>query len=178
MKTLDMEYYIARHFDWRKNLIVPNVSWGAGLHECDMLILSKSGCATEIEIKTSRADLKRDAGKEHQHGMKVSEPGDPPWRPSGVDKIKYLYFALPEKICNCQVIHMIPEQAGIITVAEYGFIDIVRKPIDKSKYKFDDKEMYNIARLGTMRIWKLKYLVMEKLREITEIKNFQITLDK
>ena len=45
-------------FNYRANLIVPNISWGLGLHECDLLVLTSSGYATEIEIKVSKADLK------------------------------------------------------------------------------------------------------------------------
>ena len=68
MKTLDMEIAVMKHFDIVQNLIVPNISWGiSGLHECDILSLSKAGYATEIEIKISKADLMSDKKKEHGH---------------------------------------------------------------------------------------------------------------
>jgi hypothetical protein len=43
MNTIDIELAVARYFGYRQNLVVPNVSWGLGLHECDLLILSKNG---------------------------------------------------------------------------------------------------------------------------------------
>ncbi len=63
--TPEMECALAAFFDSRANLIVPRVHWGmADLHECDLLMVSKVGYVTEIEIKITRADLKKDAEKE------------------------------------------------------------------------------------------------------------------
>lgn len=66
MKTIELEIAIMEYFGIRQNLIVPNVSWGMnGLHECDVLILSKAGYATEVEIKISKPDLLKDRDKKH-----------------------------------------------------------------------------------------------------------------
>ena len=65
MKTIEVEVAIMQHFDVRRNVIVPNVSWGifrpgiGQLHEIDLLVLSGSNYATEVEIKVTKADLKR-----------------------------------------------------------------------------------------------------------------------
>ena len=67
MTAKEMELHISRYFDLRQNIIVPNISWGMGLHECDLLILSRAGYATEIEIKISAADLRKDSKKKHEH---------------------------------------------------------------------------------------------------------------
>lgn len=174
MKTLEMEIVIADYFNWRQNIIAPNISWGAGLHECDLLVITKSGYATEIEIKVSKADLKKDLQKSHNHGMAapkyfVEHLSEHEQKEIFSDKIKYLYFAMPEKICNVETINIIPEKAGIIIVKEKPNRDhfmrdrvkIIRKPINKSEYCFNEKERYNILRLATMRTWRLK----EKLNE-------------
>ena len=50
---IKMEIAIARSWNYRRHLIVPNVSWGFGVHECDLLVISPSGYATEIEIKAA-----------------------------------------------------------------------------------------------------------------------------
>lgn len=69
ISTLQCEVAIMKHFGIRANLIVPNVSWEIyslpfrTLHECDILILSNSGYATEVEIKISKADLLKDREK-------------------------------------------------------------------------------------------------------------------
>lgn len=61
--TLDMEIVLMEYFGVNRNIIVPNVSWGLNLHECDLLIFSKSGYATEVEIKISKQDLLKDKNK-------------------------------------------------------------------------------------------------------------------
>jgi len=61
--TPEMECALAGWFDYRQNLIVPCVYWGVGYytHECDLLIVSRAGYVTEVEIKISRSDLRADA---------------------------------------------------------------------------------------------------------------------
>ena len=49
----------------RSNLIVPNVSWGMGInYEADLVVVSKSGYATEYEIKRSYSDFIADFHKD------------------------------------------------------------------------------------------------------------------
>ena len=88
LTTTDMELALTTmpnrrtksYIDIRRELVVPNVHWGADVHECDLFLLSKSGYAIEIEIKISKADLIQDSKKKHGH---VNY------------KIKQLYFAIP-----------------------------------------------------------------------------------
>ena len=143
--TKQMEKFLAHFFDFRINVIVPRVSWGFDIHECDLLIMSKSGYATEVEIKISKADLIKDKDKTHQHND---------------NRLKALYFAIPEKLKDC--IEHIPERAGIILVNnDYPTIrpyrpscEIFREPkINKTPHKFTIEVQFKLARLGTMRIW-------------------------
>jgi hypothetical protein len=149
IKTEDMELAIAWYFNFTRHLIVPNVSFGLKLHECDLLILTNSGYAYEIEIKTSLHDLRRDLNKKHGHKSK---------------RIKYLYFAIPENLIG--YVKFIPDRAGILVVGKNskGYsCRLVRKPeANKPIYKFSTKERYKLARLGTIRIWTLK----NKIRKI------------
>lgn len=147
MKTSEIEYYVADYFNWRQNIIVPNVAWGMFMHECDLLILSKHGYATEVEIKISKSDLKKDLLKGHGHND---------------DRIKFLYFAIPEKLLLCK--NLIPPRAGILIVRSEGIrVEKIKEPIPivKSNYQFTPEERLNLARLGTMRIWRLKKELME-----------------
>lgn len=147
--TIEIEARLAGHFNYRQNLIVPNISWGMDIHECDLLVVSKSGYATEVEIKISKADLKKDAYKKHNHEDRFN-------------RIRRLYFAIPESLSNC--IEFIPERAGIIVCSRgvmYGenviCCEVLREArINNTCKKFTDDERFNIARLGTMRIWGLK----------------------
>jgi len=147
----EIEIRIAQWFGYRTNLIVPNVSWGMGLHECDILILTKAGYALEVEIKVSKGDIIKDAEKWHQHKS---------------DKIKRLYFAIPKKLEKH--IALIPEQAGVITVDEGGWCKLVRNAeANRGARKWGDEDRFNIARLGAIRIWDLK----EKLQLNDSVKN-------
>lgn len=71
-----------QHFDVRRDIIVPNCTGMTTLGEADLLICRKSGWLTEVEIKISRADFKRDfSSKPFKH--KCLELG----RPAYSDKV-------------------------------------------------------------------------------------------
>jgi hypothetical protein len=152
----EIEVLVANMWGYRQNIVVPNVHWGAGLHECDMLILSKCGWASEIEIKVSKADLKKDSTKGHGHNS---------------SKIKYLYFALPDFLCESEYI---PQRAGIIAITPvykgFGFYAklIRHSEPNKAARKWDDKERANLMRLGCMRIWSLKSALIGRLNDLKQ----------
>ena len=110
------------------------------MHECDLLSLSRSGYATEVEIKVSVSDLRADQHKRHKHDD---------------DRIRYLYFALPLRMENCAVV--VPERAGVILVSRFGRCVVRRraKP-NPDAHKWTDEDRLQLARLGTLRIWGLK----------------------
>jgi hypothetical protein len=145
--TPEIEVQCAEWFNYRQHLIVPNVSWGMNMHECDLLIVTKSGYCYECEIKVSRQDIKRDAQKCHGHN-------DP--------RIKRLYFAMPTYLEKH--VDYIPSRAGILLIApegeenKYGRRIRLKRPAENQKgaHKLTDSERYKVARLGAMRIWNLK----------------------
>lgn len=152
-----MEVALSTYLDYRVNLIVPNVYWGMNVHECDLLVVSKAGYLTEIEIKVSRSDLKADAKKWHGHES---------------DRIKRLFFALPDYLENIDCIEMVPERAGIIIVkpkdnvpGEYPYSPRCReiRPAKRNPAatKISEADRYKIARLGALRIWRLKRLILK-----------------
>jgi hypothetical protein len=143
--TAEMEVAVASWFGYRQNLVVPGVHWGLDMHECDLLVVTKSGYCTEVEIKISRADLRADAKKRHGHRSQ---------------RIKYLYFAMPEFLEQAQ--HFVPARAGIILVRPADNLReprcrVLRRPTcQKNSRKMTDSERYKVARLGALRIWGLK----------------------
>lgn len=150
----EIEIAVAHYFGIRKHLIVPNVSWSMLSYECDMMVLLPSGFAAEVEIKISRSDLRADTKKTHQHRSNL---------------MRYLYFAIPEKLEMC--VGEIPERAGILIVRKtikgsmvYGNnVEMLRapKPNDCAR-KLSDQEKFNLARLGTLRMWNLKIASVER----------------
>ena len=156
MHAGDIELALAYHYNWRQNLIVPNIYYGLGFrYELDVLVVTPSGWATEIEIKVSVTDLKADQKKTHGHRS---------------NKIKYLYFAVPEKL-QAQALELIPERAGLFIIRpdlepyEYRKTEIVKPPItNKSARKITTAERIKLSELATMRIWSLKKRVYELQR--------------
>ena len=146
IKTSEIEVRVASYFDYRKNIIVPNISWGVNIHECDLLIVRKSGYGIEVEIKVNKYDLIADAKKEHNHNDRM-------------DRISELYFAMPGYMKDC--IEYVPERAGILLLSRCSGrgLELIRfrdAVINKNRNKFSEEEMLKIAHLGTMRIWNLK----------------------
>ncbi len=152
MKTADVEIAVANYFRPRVNLVVPNVSWAFSHYEMDLLVVTHSHYAYEIEIKVTKADLINDKKKRHNHNC---------------DKIKYLFFAIPSTLLRYE--EHIPEDAGIIICADNycgGINDtsIYRKPKKRHDYELSLSERYEIARLGYLRMWDLK-------RKVNQMKN-------
>jgi hypothetical protein len=150
MTAREIEVAVSKHFDYRRNLIVPNVGSGLGLHECDLLILSDAGYATEVEIKISRGDLLRDKAKDHGHQS---------------DIIKAFWFAVPEVLAD-YALARIPEEAGVLAVRDcadaqvsysHPRVRIVRPAVIRQHSRaFTSAERYQLARLGLMRYWTLR----------------------
>jgi hypothetical protein len=146
VSLMEMEIAISNLFGYTKSIIVPNISWGFDIHECDLFIIKSSGYVNEIEIKRSVADTKNDANKKHDHSD---------------NRIREFYFAFPIELYDkCK--DLVPKHAGIITVGktQYGKIyraSIVRDAtINKNSRKLTIEEQLKVARLGTLRIWSLK----------------------
>lgn len=146
MNARDIEIAVANYFNYRVNLIVPNVYWGMGLnHEADLLILSRAGYATEVEIKVSKADLARDSSKHHGHES---------------DIVKAFWFAVPT-ILKDYALANIPEEAGLLEIWERKAGDSIQRRARMVKApklrphsrKFSDSEREQLARLAAMRYW-------------------------
>ena len=149
MHAGQVESAVAVLINYRKNVIVPNVSWGLGLfHECDMLVLDGQNRFTEIEIKVSASDLKADFKKEHGHKSKI---------------ISRLIYAMPIELCQ-KYQDLIPKHCGIIAVREYTRYNLTGYKAewfrmckhDKSKEKPSAQTIRKFMELGCMRIWTLK----------------------
>lgn len=165
-----IEIAVAKLFGWRENVIVSNTHWGiSGFnYEIDLLLLSSSNILTEIEIKVTLSDVKADKNKYHTHNNKY---------------ISKLYFAIPKYLLTA-AFDYIPEKAGIIIVDELMIATIIRSPIvNRNVLKLDQKRIYQILRLGCMRVWNLKtnhykYHYMITASEARQLLNSPTTKDK
>lgn len=148
--TPEIEVAVANHFGARTHVIVPNVSWGMFNYELDLVVLNiRSMYASEIEIKISKSDLKRDQQKRHHHDSNM---------------MKWLWFAIPHDLVRAW--ELIPDRAGILCVEEDGKVLVLRKPaINTTARKWDYRDAYKLARLGTLRIWDLRRNLNQSLRD-------------
>lgn len=87
----------ARKFDWRKNLMMPEYEIDGG--RADLLMVTPSGFACEIEIKITRSDWNADQGKRKFQGA----------RP----QISRFYYAGPMALME-QPPEWLPEDVGLI----------------------------------------------------------------
>ena len=148
----DIEVAIARFFNPRMNLIVPNVSWGLNfLYELDLIIVKSSGYAWEVEIKTSISDLKAEKNKRSYAHCS--------------NRIKRLYFAIPDYIQE-KAIDLIPERAGILIVNSTNLrVKLIRTPkLNMKCVKLTDQEQIKLRELAAMRIWSLKEALLRQKR--------------
>lgn len=151
-----IEWKIAKHFNIRHNLIVPNVWWGLDFaHECDLVILTPADYAYEVEIKISKQDIKNDLEKSHGHYSEY---------------LKRLYFAIPEELEGC--IDLIPERAGVLSLRRRrdnhrhieGKITELRKPkVNIYARKFSEMKRRKLYHLAAMRIWGLKEKLLKEI---------------
>lgn len=126
-------------------MIVPNFKGLSLAHECDLLVVTGSAWAWEIEIKVSKSDLKRDAAKMMHHESNL---------------ILRLYFAMPDTMRDRA--DLVPERAGILYVTADGECYQHRAPkLNMDARKLTPEEIITVGRLASLRIWGLK----RKLRE-------------
>lgn len=142
-------------FNKRTDIFVPNVSWGLLNHEADMVIMTKSGYLTEIEIKRSWEDFKADFKKDHHH------------EDERVDKLYYCVpLSIKERVADYLIENEIPF-TGILYYSEEGKI---RTHNTGGKFytggrKLFLEEQLTIARLGCMRVWNLKKKLVDVYHE-------------
>jgi hypothetical protein len=155
----EIELALVQHFGTERNFIIPNVSNGFRhiSYEIDLMIVTRSRYAYEVEIKISASDLRRDALKDKwrycrdQHYFRKS------------------YFAMPQELLKYQ--DLVPEHAGIIAVAYndrryYWYGTEIREPvIDKDAKKLFDHEYEHLGELAMLRMWDLKHNIRNLIQQ-------------
>lgn len=145
-------------FNKRNDIFVPNVSWGLLNHEADLVIMTKSGYLTEIEIKRSWEDFKADFKKDHKHED---------------ERVYKFYYLIPVSIKD-KVIEFLETMHGnngllpsVLSYSEDGAISGVntQHPFTKKGRKLFLEEQLTIARLGCMRVWNLKKKLVDVYHE-------------
>ena len=137
----EIEIALTRFYKEQKHIMIPNFYVD---HECDLLVIRKTGYAIEVEIKRSVADMKKDLEKSHGHTS---------------NKITEFYYCFPEKIAD-KCIPLVPKHAGILVVKkpyQFAKVSMLRHAKrNKDAVKWTPKEIKKVLRYCTYRMWKLK----------------------
>jgi hypothetical protein len=151
-----LEIIAARHFNYRTNLIVPNISWGLGLnYEADLLVVNDRRFVKEIEIKISFSDLKADISKNKFIAQCFTE------------KIKQFYYLISPNLEKRvkDILDIIPEFAGLLLASEISYSDgkkyfriklIKSSKVNRRARPLSSTEYNHLLHLASMRIWTLK----------------------
>lgn len=158
LNAREMELRLAYYFGYRRNLVVPNVSWGLPnlRHEADLVVVYGSGWASEIEIKVSRSDLRRDTLKRKWRWINTASCGN--------EYFREFWMAVPPELADDPTI---PEHAGILIVRrdhERGEnwtwlkrVEVLRRPKRNPKArKLMPTEVACLQRLAYLRVWSMK----------------------
>ena len=165
LKTIDIELALFKEFDFRKKLIITNITPLSRMlkFECDLLVLSESNFATGFEIKISASDLKNDLKKKHIYQLNENKEK---CQRKYFNKFKYFNYVVPLHL-EKKALEQIPDFCGLYIYDQKQpkkrQLYCVKKPSKIFNYKWTDNEKYNIARLGTMRIFSLK----NKIKNLT-----------
>lgn len=160
MKTLEVETRLMYYFEFVRNMIVPAVTNSGTLRfEADLLILSPAGYATAVEIKVSKADLRKDLQKNHikRIGERLEHSGKDAFK-WYYEPLKFFYYAVPKKLEQA-ALEQIPDFCGLLVLNDNGrYIEVnkVREPRQLFKTKWTEREIFNVLRVGVMRIPGLK----------------------
>jgi len=133
----------------RQDVFVPNVSYGLLGYEADLIIMSKTGYLTEIEIKRSWVDFMADFKKDHKHND---------------SKICYFYYCLPISLKDRVMSFWQREYGGDTTnnhpatlfYLENGRIERGGGWPSKGGRKLFIEEQLQLVRLGCFRYWNLQ----------------------
>lgn len=148
MTCLDIEIAVADYFNPRQNLIVPNVFWGLGFkHELDVAVMTPSRYLTEIEIKTTASDLRRDSKKIHGHASQ---------------RIRRHFFAVPESLQELAR-ELAPPEWGILSYSGY-VLNQIKTAKSVAARPLDDDEVRKLYELAAMRIWTLKHTLATRIK--------------
>jgi len=164
---------LARQFFNRKHLVVvPECNWTG--HECDLLVVTTDLRVIDVEIKTSRADLRRDAAKDKWwHYLSYQEAQDLGlgaewghtretrrsrlWPP----KVWKHYLAVPKDIWDDSLFEALPSPAsGVLLLERRGdrrrwlVVQCQRRATpNRDAKKISADSAIDIARLASLRMW-------------------------
>ena len=170
MTAREVTNALARHLDYRKNVIVPRCYFAGS--EADLLVLRQSDWLEEYEVKISLQDFKREFTEKtlkHEFLVEGSRrntfPGDGQCVVVASEhKIRKFWFAVPHELLE-KVKTLIPAHAGLVTVQrtssgwrnDYDVVAVAKPaPALKMSRKLTLSERCELCRLAYLRYWDIE----------------------
>lgn len=144
-------FALARHFNWWQNKMISEFAVD-GCRE-DLVVVSRAGYATVIEIKVTRADWQADRNK----GRWPSE------------RIARFFYAVPHDLFKAGIPNHVPDFCGILTVRQQrparSFDDVreVRAAKRLHAKKLEPRQMAAINESFYYRFWR-QHMELEQRR--------------
>ena len=156
--------YLARNVFHRKSLVLcPNCNFTG--YECDMLVVTQDLRIIDVEVKVSRADLRKDRVKDkwyHWWDMEI----DGPYQPGGENKrrprewpskVWKHYYCMPASIWADCLVAEIPDVSGVLLMSEVNG-QLVMRPVRHARPCRDAERLspaaaLDVARLANLRMW-------------------------
>ena len=171
-------------FQRKAVVITPNCNWTG--YECDLLVVEQRLRVIDVEIKISRSDLKKDAGKDkwwhRQYGPRA--PGT--YRQEVIStarphppRIWKHYYAMPERVWDDSLLQFLPSQAsGVITLKEKRGL-VVATVVKRAKpnndaYVLTPAQAVDVARLANLRYWDARHELDNARSRIKEMREREL----
>lgn len=141
-------------------------------NEADILAIRKSGYCDEFEIKLSRADFMKDRSKIVMYRPSTITVGEDrewfttnknersplaPWEKlkltalgDGDMTVNYFWYVIKHGIAD---LSELPEYAGLITIDEFGRLQVVRKPSKLHNNKLSYEQRFKYSSYMNERFW-------------------------
>lgn len=151
-------------FNRKAIVLVPNCNWTG--HECDILVVTTDLRVIDVEVKISRADLRKDAKKSKwYHWWDVDIDG--PYKPGGdnqhrrrdwPNRVWKHYYAVPASVWADHLFTEIPDVSGVLLMTEQGGLPYVKcvrlaRPC-RDADRLSAAAAIDVARLANLRMWK------------------------
>ena len=138
----NIEAALSMHLYEKQHSPITTRFTGMGLQECDVISVSKSDYIYEYEIKTSRADFKKDFIKE-KHTHMINESSTKVVRGQTIYLLpNYFTFVVPFGLVSQEEV---PEYAGLMYMNEDSSFVIVKKPKLLHKVKANEEFIRKLA---------------------------------
>lgn len=138
----NIEAALSMHLYEKQHSPITTRFTGMGLQECDVISVSKSDYIYEYEIKTSRADFRKDFIKE-KHTHMINESSTKVVRGQTIYLLpNYFTFVTPFGLVSAEEV---PEYAGLMYMNEDSSFVIVKKPKLLHKVKANDEFIRKLA---------------------------------